>query len=340
MREVDVIVAGGGSVPALRADVAHGVSPVLSYLARLSPASRTTQRAAARVVATALWPHLEGDARALTDPQRWAALTPEACLAAYARLQGRRAPATLSRFLSALRGIVREAWRLGLIDADHRDRLLDLPTVRARRLPAGRELSEPELAALLNAASGRDAALLSALVGGGLRRDEAARLLPSDIETAQAESRAPATDKRTHPIGGCTLSVTVPTLVRLRVLGKGDKERICYIAGADADRILSWAAGRPAGEPVFGLRSGGGVWKALQRLRREAGVSPFSPHDLRRTFVSRSLDAGIDLVTVQVAVGHADPRTTSRYDRRGERALAAAASVLASQRLTACPESC
>jgi site-specific recombinase XerD len=39
------------------------------------------------------------------------------------------------------------------------------------------------------------------------------------------------------------------------------------------------------------------------------------PHDLRHAFVTLSLDAGASLHDVQDAAGHADPRTTQRYNR-------------------------
>ena len=67
----------------------------------------------------------------------------------------------------------------------------------------------------------------------------------------------------------------------------------------------------------------------LRRRQQEAATEPFSPHDLRRAFVTTLLDAGADVFTVQKLAGHADASTTARYDRRGEGAKRRAVNALA-----------
>jgi integrase len=66
----------------------------------------------------------------------------------------------------------------------------------------------------------------------------------------------------------------------------------------------------------------------VERRRLEASTVEFTPHDLRRSFISNLLDAGADLAVVQRLAGHADAQTTSGYDRRGERAKQDAAGAL------------
>ena len=128
---------------------------------------------------------------------------------------------------------------------------------------------------------------------------------------------------------------------QVRVQGKGRRERGVYLGTRAADRITVWCRvrGRDPGPLVVPIHRGGHV--AIRRLSPQAvllvcrkralqaGLRPFSPHDLRRTFVSNLLDAGVDIVTVASMTGHAHVTTPARYDRRPEETRQRAAGRLA-----------
>jgi site-specific recombinase XerD len=160
----------------------------------------------------------------------------------------------------------------------------------------------------------RDAALLAVLYSGGLRRAEAVAL---DLADFDPESGA--------------------LVVRH---GKGNKARTVYAAHGARAALVAWieARGAKPGLLFYRGRKGGAlvpeqitpqaVLDILRRRAQQAGVARFSPHDLRRTFVSELLDAGADVATVRALAGHANVETTTRYDRRGEQAKRRAAEML------------
>ncbi len=229
------------------------------------------------------------------------------------------APATGNRMLAAVRGAVKASWRLGLIDAETYKRTVDFGAIRGHREPKGRALTFGEVSALVQAcraddtaAGKRDLALLAVLWAGGLRRAEVVGL---DVEAFTRETGA------------------------LRVLGKGNKERLVYLTHGAGAALVSWlkARGSEPGPLFWATRKGGGlvqrrltdraVFVILRKLAKRAGVDEFGPHDLRRTFASDMIGAGADLVVVQKLMGHSSVTTTARYDRRGEEAKAKASDL-------------
>lgn len=122
--------------------------------------------------------------------------------------------------------------------------------------------------------------------------------------------------------------------------GKGHKDRTAFATNGTADALAVWlrVRGTEAGPLFLPINKGGkmtmrrmtdqAVLYLLRRRATEAKVAVFSPHDLRRAFISDLLDAGADIATVQYLAGHANVQTTARYDRRGEAAKRRAVELL------------
>jgi site-specific recombinase XerD len=289
--------------------------PAAVYLSSLGSGSRRTMRQSLGVIA-GLLSGGQADVRRL----RWEALRYQHTQAIRTALAEKYAAGTTNKMLAALRGVLKEAWRLGLMSADSYHRAVDLKAIKSETLPRGRALSSGELRALFEAcadgtkAGVRDAALLAILYAGGLRRSEAVSLDLSDYlpETGALTVRG----------------------------GKGRKDRVVYASNGSADALADWISlrGSEAGAlfcPVnkgdriaFRRMTDQAVLGIVRKRGEEAGVARFSPHDLRRSFVSDLLDAGADLSTTKRLAGHSSETTTGRYDRRGEEAKTKVAQLL------------
>jgi site-specific recombinase XerD len=290
--------------------------PAAVYLAHLAPGSRRTMINALDTMAGLLTQH-----RCTMQTLDWSALRYQHTTALRTLLADLYAPATANKMLAALRGVLQEAWRLGKMSAEEFRRAADLPSVRGSTLPRGRAISRSELTRLFTVCSKdrttagrRDAAILAVLYNCGLRRSELV-----DLDLADYDSDESALTVRS---------------------GKGRKARMSYTTDASRKAIEDWLAvrGLSAGALFTPINKSGkvslrrlsdqAVRKLLLKRAVEAGVSHFSPHDLRRTMIGDLLDAGADISTVQRLAGHANVTTTARYDRRGEAAKRRAANLL------------
>jgi site-specific recombinase XerD len=246
----------------------------------------------------------------------WQALRFQHTAAIRSRLPEQYKYTTANRILSAPRGALRAAWKLGLMPAEAYHTAASVENLKGQTVPAGRHIPSGELVALLvtcdQSEQGiRDAAVISLLYGAGLRRAE---LITLDLAAWDSTEN------------------------RLLVAGKGQQERLVPVANGAAKAPADWLEVRgDAPGPLFtgvGNRNRGGrlttgaVYKMLQRRAEMAGIPELSPHDFRRTYVGELLDAGADIVTVQELAGHADVNTTARYDRRDEKAKQKAAELL------------
>jgi integrase/recombinase XerD len=109
----------------------------------------------------------------------------------------------------------------------------------------------------------------------------------------------------------------------LRIIRKGGRASTEPLSPIVSRALEDAIAGRTAG-PIFLNRDGTArlsystSYALIRRLARKAGIAAagrLSPHSLRHSFATELLGAGVPLQDVQDAMGHADPRTTRRYDR-------------------------
>ena len=218
------------------------------------------------------------------------------------QFRGKAKATSVSRRLSALRRFYALQLQQGTLAAD--------PTLRVRspklprRLP--KNLSEKDVEALLGAPDSdttlglRDRAMLETLYATGLRVSE---------------------------LVGLTLAqVSLDTGV-VRVVGKGNKERLVPL-GEEAIRWLTryLASARPA---LVGSGKSSAVfvttrrapltrqafWALVKRMGVKAGIpgATLSPHVLRHAFATHLLNHGADLRVLQLLLGHADITTTTIY---------------------------
>lgn len=248
----------------------------------------------------------------LTDP---AALTPPHLINHVRALSRDRgyAPATVARHIATIKVLCRWMLATGKIEdnpADHLDqpaKWKNLPGVltpgQMRRLlaaPAPPENARPDAPPLWL----RDRAILELMYASGLRASEVGRVALSDV-------------LEKHAI--------------VRVLGKGDKQRLVPMGAPAMEAVTVYVrdcrsrlitAERAAerrdkgrlfltrtGRPIERVR----VWQIITHWARQAGLKDVHPHVLRHSFATHLLMGGADLRVVQSLLGHADITTTQIY---------------------------
>ena len=174
---------------------------------------------------------------------------------------------------------------------------LEYPKLR-KSLP--KYLTMSQASALLRAVSGRNAkrdyAILMLFLNCGIRRSELVGLNISDVYED-----------------------------RIRVVGKGNKERIVYFGSSCRKAIDAYMEERnnmvlTDNRALFGSRNGNrisvtAVHRLVEKALLKAGLdaSQFSAHKLRHTAATMMLSGGVDVKTVQEVLGHENLNTTQIY---------------------------
>ena len=106
----------------------------------------------------------------------------------------------------------------------------------------------------------------------------------------------------------------------LRILGKGNKPATIPLVPRTA-RTIDLAIGERSEGAILRRQDGERLDRRtahrwIRSIGKRAGLGAVHPHMLRAGFIMAALDAGVPLRDVQLAARHADPRTTTIYDRR------------------------
>jgi site-specific recombinase XerD len=163
--------------------------------------------------------------------------------------------------------------------------------------PLPRDVNEADIERLFAYISQpRDQAMFRLMLDVGLRVEEVSQLKVSDLMT-----------------------VSDGALARLRVCGKGNKERFVWLPPETLEVVQTWLAQRPQvkDDKMFVTRrkkgfSVRGIEERLAHYGRLAGVK-VSPHPLRHTFGRRMAEAQMPVTSLAALMGHAQLKTTQVY---------------------------
>ena len=206
-------------------------------------------------------------------------------------------PRTRARKLSTIRSFAKYLRATQVIERDPTEPL-EAP-FRRRNLP--KSLNQPQTTNLLDQQDvgrtpKRDRAILELIYSAGLRSAEAMSLDKQDLNFAENS---------------------------IRVIGKGDKERIAFFGSTATSALREYIEGervQPSVDDALFTNDKGNrlttrtVQKIVKRWALAVGLPPdTSPHTLRHTFATHLLDGGADLKTVQQLLGHSSLATTQIY---------------------------
>ena len=213
---------------------------------------------------------------------------------------------TINVRLSAVRKMVSEARRNGMLSAEDAANLTEIPNIRQKGTRLGNWLTRDQAKELLavpdrsTVKGKRDYVILALLVGCALRRQELASLEVGSIQLREGR------------------------WVLADLEGKGRRIRTVAVPVWVKHGINAWmtAAGIDEGPLLRRIRKGGevgvslsdwAIWSVVEQSAKQIGIERFGAHDLRRTCAKLCRKSGGDLEQIKFLLGHSSIQTTERY---------------------------
>jgi integrase len=216
------------------------------------------------------------------------------------------APATVNVRLSAVRKLVGEAHKNGMLGSEEAEHLTDIPNIPQKGSRMGNWLTREQAKEILAVPDRsmlkgkRDYVILALLVGCALRRRELASLYIEEIQ--MREGRWVIADLLGK--GGRIRTVAVPVWVKQGI------DAWITAAGMEKGRLLRSI--RKDGRIGDGL-SDWAIWSVVEQAAKQIGIERFGAHDLRRTCAKLCRKSGGDLEQIKFLLGHSSIQTTERY---------------------------
>jgi integrase len=224
-----------------------------------------------------------------------------------AMLEKKLSASTVNVRLSAIRKLVGEALRNGILDAEQAAKMTDVPNLRQQGTRLGNWLTRDQAKELLavpdrsTIKGKRNYCILALLVGCALRRKELSTLTLDDIQLR--EGRWVIVDLVGK--GGRVRTVAIPVWVKNAI---NAWQTASKIEDGRLLRPLS-KSGRILGEELGDWA----IWSVVEASAKEIGIEHFGAHDLRRTCAKLCRKNGGDLEQIKFLLGHSSIQTTERY---------------------------
>lgn len=291
-------------------------SPLALYLGRLAPNSRRSIQSQLNKVADIMeWPPDSAEDKFhLVD-------YPLACEIKVRLSEHGSSAKSINRAMSAIRNVVKVGVLMGLVSENQ---LIQLSAIKHQKAAQhqGNPLNAKQVRDLFlhlsqnaTAIGLRNQAIFALLLGAGLRRSELAALKVQDLALEEAN------------------------LVVQK--GKGNKRRTAFLPSWCIHHVHEWLEKRnnTKGYLFNPVNKSGrvnvkrpitteSVYLLVRDTTKQLGIGKVSPHDLRRTYITRLLEQDIDLNTVRMMAGHEDISTTVIYDKRDNKVMQKAAATL------------
>lgn len=316
------------------------------YLDRLSSNSRKSIQSQFNTIGHILqWPKAE-------IPTRIQVLDYESAM--YCRSQmvaAGMATRSINRAMIALKGLMKVSVLVGNVNQMQLLQIQSIPNLKCGE-HHGTPLTSQQATKLLNHLEGakssleiRNASIIAILLGTGMRRSEIISLRMQDLHIVES-SLYIAKGK-----GNKSRSAFIPCWVHpflnkwIEVRGNSTGYLFCNVLSrsktSKSNHVIQ-PLDTFKGSSLAGLKfvqkvtdvdvnsnmDGSTIYRIVRNTTSMLGLENISPHDFRRTFITRLLELNVDLNTVRQMAGHASISTTTLYDKRDKRFMQQAANRL------------